>query len=72
MAASANAHYIWYYFAGIGLVAAFALLAFAKITNKMDKKDSRYVQFFFIVYICGHFTIAYIQHENKIYKPCQR
>ncbi len=38
MAASANAHYIWYYFAGIGLVAAFALLAFAKITNKMDKK----------------------------------
>ena len=38
MVASANAHYIWYYFAGIGLVAAFALLAFAKITNKMDKK----------------------------------
>ena len=38
MAASAHAHYIWYYFAGIGLVAAFALLAFAKITNKMDKK----------------------------------
>ena len=38
MAASANTHYIWYYFAGIGLVAAFALLAFAKITNKMDKK----------------------------------
>ena len=38
MAASANAHYIWYYFAGIGLVAAFALLAFAKITNKKDKK----------------------------------
>lgn len=38
MAASANAHYIWYYFAGIGLVAAFALLAFAKITNKMAKK----------------------------------
>lgn len=38
MAASANAHYIWYYFAGIGLVAAFALMAFAKITNKMDKK----------------------------------
>ena len=38
MSASANAQYIWYYFAGIGLVAAFALLAFAKITNKMDKK----------------------------------
>ncbi len=38
MAASANAHYIWYYFAAIGLVAAIALLIFAKITDFIDKK----------------------------------
>lgn len=37
-AASIHAHYIWYYFAGIGLIAAFALLAFAKITESIDKK----------------------------------
>ena len=37
-AASANAHYIWYYFAGIGLVAAIALLIFAKTTESIDKK----------------------------------
>ena len=37
-AASVNAHYIWYYFAAIGLVAAIALLAFAKITQFIDKK----------------------------------
>ncbi|ERI85703.1 transporter, major facilitator family protein [Bacteroides pyogenes F0041] len=36
--ASVNAHYIWYYFAAIGLVAAIALLAFAKITESIDKK----------------------------------
>lgn len=39
-AASANAHYIWYYFAGIGVIAAVALLAFAKITKAIDKKRS--------------------------------
>ena len=33
-----NAHYIWYYFAGIGLVAAVALLIFAKTTEFIDKK----------------------------------
>lgn len=38
VAASANAHYIWYYFAGIGLIAALSLLAFAKITQSIDKK----------------------------------
>lgn len=32
--ASANAHYIWYYFAVIGLVAAFALLIFNKLTRE--------------------------------------
>lgn len=33
-AASTNAHYIWYYFAAIGLVAAFALLIFGRVTRK--------------------------------------
>lgn len=37
-AASANAHYIWYYFAAIGLLAAIALFLFAKITDFIDKK----------------------------------
>lgn len=39
-AASANAHYIWYYFAAIGLVAAIALLFFAKITQSIDSKKA--------------------------------
>lgn len=39
-AASANAHYIWYYFAGIGVIAAVALLVFARITKAIDKKRS--------------------------------
>ena len=38
VAASANAHYIWFYFAGIGLIAAIALLIFSKVTQVMDKK----------------------------------
>lgn len=37
-AASVNAHYIWYYFAAIGLIAAVALWVFAKVTDRMDKK----------------------------------
>ncbi|WP_071146639.1 peptide MFS transporter [Bacteroides ihuae] len=37
-AATVNAHYIWYYFAGIGLIAAIALLIFAKATKFIDKK----------------------------------
>lgn len=37
-AASVHAHYIWYYFAGIGLIAALALLIFAKVTESIDKK----------------------------------
>ena len=37
-AASVNAHYIWYYFAAIGLIAAIALLLFAKITESIAKK----------------------------------
>lgn len=38
-AASVNAHYIWYYFAAIGLVSALLLLAFALVTRK--KKSVR-------------------------------
>jgi len=34
----ANAHYIWYYFAAIGLVAAIALLIFKYVTDKIDAK----------------------------------
>ncbi|WP_455591665.1 peptide MFS transporter [Bacteroides sp.] len=37
-AASADAHYIWYYFAAIGVIAAIALLFFSKITESIDKK----------------------------------
>lgn len=37
-AASVHAHYIWYYFAAIGLIAAIALLVFAKVTAYLDKK----------------------------------
>ena len=37
-AASANAHYIWYYFAAIGLISAISLLIFALITRLIDRK----------------------------------
>ena len=37
-AASVNAHYIWFYFAGIGMIAALALLLFAFITRRHDRK----------------------------------
>lgn len=40
-AVSVHAHYIWYYFAVIGLVAAFALLFFGKITRKLDKQKQK-------------------------------
>ena len=36
--ASANAHYIWYYFVVIATVSAFALIAYGMITRKLDKK----------------------------------
>lgn len=39
-AASQHAHYIWYYFAAIGLIAAVALLIFAKTTAFIDKKKA--------------------------------
>lgn len=33
-AASANAHYIWYWFTGIGAISAIALIFYAKLTRK--------------------------------------
>jgi len=39
-AASANAHYIWYWFAAIGAVSAIAFFLFAKITDRIDKKKA--------------------------------
>lgn len=40
-AASVHAHYIWYYFAAIGLIAAIALLVFGKVTTTIDKKKQK-------------------------------
>lgn len=37
-AATVNAHYIWFYFAAIGIVAAIALLIFGRVTRDIDKK----------------------------------
>ncbi len=37
----AHAHYIWFYFVGIGLTAAIALFIFRYVTNKVDEKTSR-------------------------------
>lgn len=36
-AASANAHYIWFWFAGIGIISAIALLIYAKVTSHKNK-----------------------------------
>lgn len=36
--ASANAHYIWYYFVGIAAVSAIALIVYGRITKKLDAK----------------------------------
>lgn len=38
--ASANAHYIWFYFAGIGIIAAIALIIYGKATRYIDKKKA--------------------------------
>lgn len=35
-AATAHAHYIWYWFAAIGLVSALALIIYAKVTSRRD------------------------------------
>jgi hypothetical protein len=39
-AASANAHYIWFYFVGIALVSAIALLIYGYVTRKIDAKKA--------------------------------
>ncbi len=36
--ASANAHYIWYYFAGIALLSAIMLIVYGKVIAKLDAK----------------------------------
>ena len=33
-AASVNAHYIWYWFAGVGIVSALALIVYARVTSR--------------------------------------
>lgn len=38
--ASADAHYIWYYFAAIGLTAAVALIIFEVVTRRIDAKKT--------------------------------
>ncbi len=40
VAASANAHYIWYYFAAIALVSAIALIIYGKVVERIDAKKS--------------------------------
>ena len=40
MAASANAHYIWYYFAAIALVSAVALIIYGKVVRRLDAKKA--------------------------------
>lgn len=37
-AATAHAHYIWYYFVGIGAISAIALVIYSKVTRKQDAK----------------------------------
>ncbi|MDR1881859.1 MAG: MFS transporter [Prevotella sp.] len=40
-AATANAHYIWYVFVGIGMVSAIALAIYGKVVRKMDKSKEQ-------------------------------
>ena len=40
-AASVNAHYIWYYFAAIGLVSALLLLLFALLTHRKQQSTAQ-------------------------------
>ena len=35
-----HAHYIWYFYAGVGFVAAIALVVFGAVTNNIDKKKA--------------------------------
>jgi dipeptide/tripeptide permease len=44
LVASANAHYIWYYFGAIALISAFALIIYGHLTKRMDaNKNSSHV-----------------------------
>lgn len=38
LVASAHAHYIWYYFAAVGLIAALTLVIFSIVTKRIDAK----------------------------------
>ena len=38
LAASANAHYIWYCFGGIALISAFALIIYGQVVRRIDAK----------------------------------
>jgi len=40
LAASAHAHYIWYYFAAVGLIAALTLVIFSIVTKRIDAKKA--------------------------------
>ena len=35
-AATVNAHYIWYWFAAIGLISAFALIIYARVNKAKE------------------------------------
>ena len=39
-AAATNAHYIWYYFVGISLISAVALIIYGKVVKRIDEKQS--------------------------------
>ena len=41
LAASANAHYIWYYFGAIALVSAFALIIYGRVVKYLDSKKQQ-------------------------------
>jgi len=40
VAASAHAHYIWYYFGAIALVSAFALIVYGKVVKRIDARKA--------------------------------
>ncbi len=39
--AASNAHYIWYYFAAIALISAFALIVYGRVTKRLDEKKEK-------------------------------
>ncbi len=40
-AAAANAHYIWFYFVGIALVSAVALIVYGKVVRRLDRREQK-------------------------------